>query len=260
MKSGTTGGAPSITGGSRYAQPAGFSGGRNGKVDYFVTGQFLRNVSASRTRRRLFAPVHDRHRPWVRPGQVSTLIDEQHAPELHRRRHECRLSDSPTCPSQVPNFNVLGVGNWNSGALDQRQWEKSYFAIASLQKSYDARFQLSGFARYSALYYQADPMGDLLLYNGIAPWTNHQLRGRGSGATVAWKAAKDHTLRGGFLVQRERSTAYTAGNAPAAGADPDDPGRADPVRPAAGLHRRLRRHRAGPTASTCRTNGASCRP
>ena len=71
----------------------------------------------------------------------------------------------------MPNFTVNRQSTtWNSSILDQRQWENTYFAIASLQKSYqDFNFQLSGFARYSSLNYQPDAIGDLL-FNGIAPW------------------------------------------------------------------------------------------
>ena len=40
----------------------------------------------------------------------------------------------------------------------------------------------------------------------------------------AWKAAKDHTVRGGFLVQRERATSFTNGNTlPLVPSDPSDP-------------------------------------
>ena len=41
----------------------------------------------------------------------------------------------PNVPFQTPNFAVNGQTDFNSAILDQRQWEKSYFAIASLQKS-----------------------------------------------------------------------------------------------------------------------------
>ncbi|MGH8431529.1 MAG: TonB-dependent receptor, partial [Solimonas sp.] len=113
---------------------------------------------------------------------------------------------------------------WNSGILDQRQWEKTYFGIASLQKNYDTvDFQLSGFARYSALYYQPDVIGDLL-YNGIAPWTNRKSFAFGFQGDGSWKVAKNHTLRGGFLVQRERSTSFSQTNTlPLVPSGPDDP-------------------------------------
>lgn len=230
VKSGTTdpGADLSITGGSRnYAQPAFSYGGRNGKVDYFVTGQFLHNSLGIENPTPTFTPVHADTDQWVGLAKISALIDDNTRLSFIAGGMNAGFQ-IPNVPFQVPNFNVLGVGNWNSGALDQRQWEKSYFAIASLQKSYDTLdFQLSGFARYSALYYQADPMGDLL-YNGIAPWTNRKSFAVGVQGDGSWRVAKDHTLRGGFLVQRERSTAFTAGNTLPLVPDPDDPD-AEPI-------------------------------
>ncbi|MFO1159692.1 MAG: TonB-dependent receptor [Reyranellaceae bacterium] len=230
LKSGSTdpGTDASVTGGSRnYSQPAFSHGGRTGKVDYFVTGQFLHNGLGIENPTSSLSPIHDDTDQWTALAKVSALIDDN-----------TRLSfiaggmngafQIPNVPFKIPNFTVYGTSNWNSGILDQRQWEKTYFGIASLQKSYDMLdFQVSGFARYSALYYQADAIGDLL-YNGIAPWTNRKSFAVGVQGDGSWKAAKDHTVRGGFLVQRERSTAFTAGNTLPLVADPNDPD-AEPI-------------------------------
>ena len=88
-------------------------------------------------------------------------------------------------------------------------------------------FQLSGFTRYSSLSYQPDAFGDLL-YNGIAPWTKRTSFATGVQGDGSWKVAKAHTLRGGFLVQRERATSFTNGNTLPLVPDPDNPG-GDPI-------------------------------
>lgn len=225
VKSGSTdpGFDGSITGGSRnYAQPAFSYGGRTGKVDYFVTGQFLHNSLGVENPTRSFSPIHDDTDQWVGLAKISALVDDNTRVSFLGGAMNAAFQ-IPNVPFQVPNFTVLGNSDWNSGILDQRQWEKSYFAIASLQKSYDTvDFQLSAFARYSALYYQADTIGDLL-YNGLAPWTNRKSLAVGVQGDGSWRVAKDHTLRAGFLVQRERSTAYTAGNTLPLVPNPDDP-------------------------------------
>ena len=110
----------------------------------------------------------------------------------------------------------------------KRQWEDTYFGIASFQKHIgEADFQLSGFARYSSLSYKPDPLGDLL-YNGIAPWTNRTSLATGVQGDGSWKVASAHTLRGGFLVQRERVTSLTNANALPLVDDPNNPG-GDPI-------------------------------
>src|SRR5262249_15227632 len=81
----------------------------------------------------------------------------------------------------------------------------------------------SGFMRYSGLQYQPDAIGDLL-YNGLAPWTNRTSLTVGVQGDGAWKVTDKHTVRGGFLIQRERSTSFTQGNTlPLVPSDPDDP-------------------------------------
>lgn len=225
VKSGSTdpGADLSVTGGSRnYAQPAGSYGGRSGKVDYFVTGQFLHNGLGIENPTASFSPIHDDTDQWMALGKVTGLIDESTRVSFIAGGMNAAFQ-IPNVPWQIPHYNVFGHSDWNSGILDQRQWEKTYFGIASLQKSYEnLDFQLSGFARHSALYYQPDAIGDLL-YNGIAPWTNRKSFAFGIQGDGSWKVAKDHTLRGGFLVQRERSTAFTAGNVLPLVANPDDP-------------------------------------
>src|SRR5262249_61626685 len=71
--------------------------------------------------------------------------------------------------------------------------------------------------------YQPDAIGDLL-YNGIAPWTTRKTFTAGVQGDGSWKAARDHIVRGGFLVQRERATSFTNGNTlPLVPSDPTDP-------------------------------------
>ena len=68
-------------------------------------------------------------------------------------------------------------------------------------------YSLNGpsFARYSNLTYQPDPFGDLM-FNGIAPWASRTNFATGVQGDGSWKVVDSHTLRGGFLVQREHAT------------------------------------------------------
>ena len=150
----------------------------------------------------------------------------------------------PNVPFQTPNFTVNGQTDLNSSILDQRQWEKSYFAIASLQKSYqDVNFQLSGFARYSSLSYQPDPFGDLV-FNGIAPWTKRTSFATGVQGDGSWKVARQaHAARRLPGAARARHQLHP-GQYPAAGAAIPTIRTATRSRPTSPrFHRRLRSHR-----------------
>jgi outer membrane receptor protein involved in Fe transport len=226
VKSGTSdpGADISVTGGSRdYAQPAFSYGGRRGKIDYFLAGQFLHNGLGIENPTPSITPLHDDTDQWYGLAKITGIIDEQTRVSFIGGAASSRFQ-IPNVTFKAANFTVFGNNDWNSGILDQRQWEQTYFGIASLQKSYETLdFQLSGFARYSKLSYQPDAIGDLL-YNGIAPWTTRKSFAAGVQGDGSWKVAKDHTVRAGFLVQRERATAFTNGNVlPLAPSDPDDP-------------------------------------
>jgi outer membrane receptor protein involved in Fe transport len=225
LKSGTTdpGAEASMTMGSRdYVQPAFSYGGRTGKVDYFAAGQFIHNGLGIENPTSSNTPLHDDTDQWYGLAKITGIVDENTRLAFIAGGASSRFQ-IPNVPFQTPNFTVNGINNWNSSILDQRQWEKTYFAIASLQKSYeDVNYQLSGFTRYSSLSYQPDAFGDLL-YNGIAPWTKRTSFTTGVQGDGAWKVANKHTLRGGFLVQRERATSFTNGNTLPLMPDPDNP-------------------------------------
>jgi outer membrane receptor protein involved in Fe transport len=225
LKSGTTdpGAEVSVTGGSRdYSQPAFSYGGRTGAIDYFAAGQYIHNGLGIENPTSSFAPIHDDTDQWYGLAKITGILDENTRLAFIAGGASSRFQ-IPNVPLQAPNFTVNGQTDWNSSVLDQRQWEKSYFAIASLQKSYqDVNFQLSGFARYSSLSYQPDTFGDLA-FNGIAPWTKRTSFATGVQGDGSWKILDRHTLRGGFLVQRERATSYTQGNTLPLMPDPDNP-------------------------------------
>ncbi len=214
LKSGTTdpGAEASMTVGTRdFLQPSFTYGGRSGAVDYFATGLFTHNNYGIENPSNSYTALHDNTDQWHVLGKVTGIVDENTRLSFIAGGSSARFQ-IPNSPGQVPTFTVNGFSDLNSGLLDQRQWEKTYFGIASLQKHYEAvDFQLSGFARYSSLAYKPDPLGDLM-FNGIAPWAKRTNLAVGVQGDASWQAASNHTVRGGFLVQRERSTALTNAN------------------------------------------------
>ena len=217
-------------------------------------------ASASRIRPRPSTPLHDDTDQWYGLAKITGIVDENTRLAFIGGGASSRFQ-IPNVPFQTPNFTVNGINNWNSSILDQRQWEKTYFAIASLQKSYeDVNFQLSGFTRYSSLSYQPDAFGDLL-YNGIAPWTKRTSFATGVQGDGSWKVANAHTAARRLPGAARARHQLHQRQYPAADARSRQPGRRPhPVRPAAAASPTAPISPAGPTASTCRTNGGSCPP
>src|SRR4029077_19323114 len=148
-------------------------GGRSGKFDYFVSGQFIHNGLGIDNPTASSTPLHDDTDQWYGLAKITGIIDDQTRVSFIGGGASSRFQ-IPNVPFKAANFTVNGQTDFNSAILDQRQWEQTYFGIASLQKSYETLdFQLSGFARYSKLSYQPDAIGDLA-FNGIAPWTGRR--------------------------------------------------------------------------------------
>ncbi len=226
VKSGTTnpgGEASAMVGSYNWVQPALEYGGRSGNFDYFAVGQYVSNNIGIENPTPSTAPLHDSTAQWYALTKLSAVADENTRLSFIAGGASARYQ-IPNVPGQTPAFPVNGITDWNSAVLDQRQWEDTYFGIASLQKSYqNFNMQLSGFARYSKLSYQPDALGDLL-YNGVAPWSQRSSLAFGVQADASWKVASNHTLRGGFLVQREQVSSFSQNNALGLIPDPLNPG------------------------------------
>src|SRR5258707_14047026 len=138
VKSGTTnpGAEVSVTGGSRdYSQPAFSYGGRSGAIDYFAAGQYIHNGLGIENPTSSFSPIHDDTDQWYGLAQITGIVDGNTRLSLIVGGASSAFQ-IPNVPFQTANFAVNGQTDFNSASLDQRQCEQSYFAIASLQKSY----------------------------------------------------------------------------------------------------------------------------
>jgi outer membrane receptor protein involved in Fe transport len=119
---------------------------------------------------------------------------------------------------EIPNIGGLqpGLGlvvngqtSFPSEQLDERQREGTTFAIGSYLKTAGAvTLQASLFGRYSTLTYSPDVTGELL-YNGIAQAARKTDLALGTQVEAAYDATAAHTIRGGVIVQTDRSTSDT---------------------------------------------------
>ncbi|HEX3861190.1 MAG TPA: TonB-dependent receptor [Stellaceae bacterium] len=205
------GGALSMYGGSHgWLQPSLEWGGRVGQVDFFVTGDFLRDNIGIENPTSGYNPIHDRTEQGHGFAYLSGIIDPttRLTAIAGTSRSELQI---PNNPGQVPGLGltVSGASDFNSSLLNENQREITHYGIAALQKKIDALdFQLSAFTRYSSVYFSPDPVGDLL-FNGIAQNAYRRSIATGTQGDGSYRLSPDHTLRAGFLLQGERSIAQT---------------------------------------------------
>jgi outer membrane receptor for ferrienterochelin and colicins len=211
------GGSVSIYGGSHGTfQPSFNYGGTAGNLNYFVSGDFLRNDLGIESPDGTSNPDHDHTTQYHGFGYFEYILDAEN-------RLSAVLSTS-TGKFQIPNrggttpgitnadgtpLAVNGQTNFPSEALDENQREVNHFAVLSWQHAQgDFNMQTSATARYSALTFVPDALGDIL-FDGIAQNAYKQNVAYALQSDAAYKLDDEHTLRGGLFLQTDHSKSVT---------------------------------------------------
>jgi outer membrane receptor protein involved in Fe transport len=201
--------ALSMYGGSfNWLQPSFEYGGREGPVDWFLTGDYLGNDRGIENPASTFNAIHDSTQQFHGFAYMSGIIDPDTRMSVIGGAFNGRFQ-IPNNPGQSPSLglNVLGTTSFNSNLLNEVQHEATQFGLLSLQKHIgDIDLQISAFVRNSVLSFSPDVIGDLL-FNGVTPFARRSDLAEGVQADASWRVNDSHTLRGGFLGQVE-STAF----------------------------------------------------
>ena len=202
----------SIYGGSwDWLQPSFEWGGHSGPYDWYITGDFLHDNRGIEDPAATWSAIHDTTNQFHGLAYVSRIIDPDTRISLIAGGFNGQFQ-VPNNPGQMPTLglNVNGITSVNSAFLNERQREITDFGILSLQKHIgDVDVQVSAFTRYSSLFFSPDPVGDLL-FNGVAQLASRQDWASGVQSDTSWRLNEQHTIRGGFIVQGERTGSNTA--------------------------------------------------
>ncbi|HUJ03238.1 MAG TPA: hypothetical protein VLW75_06350, partial [Rhizomicrobium sp.] len=162
------GGEISIYGGSHSTiEPSFDYGGSSGNLNYFVSGDFLRNDLGIESPDGSRNPIHDRTTQYHGFGYFEDILDDNSSLTLVLGTSHDQFQ-IPDNPGQTPSFIVDGQTNFDSSKLDENQREITHYGILSyLHSQGQFDFQISGFARYSSQDYSPDVLGEVM-FNGIA--------------------------------------------------------------------------------------------
>lgn len=211
------GGAISLYGGSHgEVAPSVNYGGTHGSINYFVSGDFLRNDLGIESPDGRSNPIHDHTTQYHAFGYFEDILDESNRLSL--------VLSTSTGKFQIPNrtglqpgflnadgspLRVNGRTTYPSENLDENQREINHFAIVSWQHSqgqFDVQNSLT--ARYSSLKFTPDPLGDLL-YNGNAQNAYKQNVAYALQSDGAYRLNDTHTVRAGMFLQSDHSKSVT---------------------------------------------------
>ncbi|MFZ1990636.1 MAG: TonB-dependent receptor [Alphaproteobacteria bacterium] len=208
------GGQVGVYGGSHSdLQPSFDYGGSAGSLNYFVSGDYLTNTLGIETPDGSTNPAHDRTKQYHGFVYLQDIIDGDASVTgiFGTSRDQFQIPNQIGLePAGLDGVNglgpagVLSVGGQSafpSENLNENQREITHYGIVSYLHSGGAiDFQISGFGRYSSLYFMPDPIGDLL-FNGIAQTAYKRDEAYGVQAEGAWHLGSAHTVRGGVVFQ-----------------------------------------------------------
>jgi len=202
----------SLYGGSHNEiYPSFFAGGSAGALNYFVTGDFMRNNLGIESPYNTITPIHDETRQYHGFGYFEYIVNPDNRVSwiLGTSHGEFQIPNTPNLSPSL-GFDVNGQTDFPSANLDERQTEITQYAIVSLQHVQgEMSLQTSLSARYTSLTFFPDQTGDLL-YNGIAQ--NAFKRDD----AFSWQSDGDyhmneqHMLRFGFYIQHDRADSRTS--------------------------------------------------
>jgi len=209
------GGSLTMYGGSQSTiYPSAEWGGRVGQIDYYATGEYLQDSLGIENPAPTRNAIHDDSQQPKGFAYVSGIIDptSRLTAMFGASRGTFQI---PQVGGQTPalGLTVNGISDCASAALNENQRQINNFGIIAWQKRVDDfDFQISGYSRYSDSYFSpGDPTGDIL-FNGIAQTAYRQSWASGVQGDGSWRVSPEHTVRSGFLVQRERSPFSTTSN------------------------------------------------
>ncbi len=207
-----SGGAVSVYGGSHGdIEPSIEYGGSSGNLNYFVSGSYLANDLGIESPDGRSNPIHDHTQQYQGFAYLEDVIDPNSRVSL--------ILGASDQGFQIPNVSgqvngglgltVNGQSDFPSQDLDENQHESTYYAVASYLHTTDRfTFQASLFGRYSTLRFTPDFGGDIL-YDGIAQIADKKDVSGGLQLEGVYDLNDLHTLRGGVIVEVDRSTSDT---------------------------------------------------
>ncbi len=216
------GGQVGIYGGSHdEIEPSGEYGGTWGSNSLFVSGSYLHTGLGIESPDGSSTPLHDKSDQLQLFGYFDHILSpsdrisviagtsQQTFQIPNQRGLHPSYPDDPTTVFTGTGLTVNGQSDFLSDNLDERQREGTTFAALSYQHTTDHfTGQASLFARYSTLTFHPDPLGDLL-FTGIAQDARKSDTAAGLQLEGVYNLTPAHTLRGGVIVEGDRSSSKT---------------------------------------------------
>jgi outer membrane cobalamin receptor len=211
-KSGSSdpGGEVSMYGGSYDTIHTSVSyGGTFGDWDVYAVGSALHNRLGIDNPTSARTAIHDESDQYRGFLYLSRLLDPTSRLSLIASGSDSRFQ-IPDLPGQTGGFTLAGAPTVPSDSLDERQIERTSYAVVAYQKSIGAAdVQVAPFIRQSAVEYTPDYDGDLE-FNGAAGSLDRKALTEGIQADASLPVDDHHTMRSGASYSQTKATIDTS--------------------------------------------------
>ncbi len=208
------GGEVSLYGGSfDTVRPSFEQGGSSGNLSYFADASYDHNSLGIENPTVGPEAIHDGTDQYKAFTYLSYILD--HSSRITfmggASYSDFQVPDTPGLPAGTSPDGAQWVpGAFDSSKLNENQNEQNYYAVATYQKSAgDLNYQVSAFARESAVHFTPDPVGDLY-FNGAASDVKRTLYSGGVQGDGSYDLGNRHTIRAGFSFLDESVDADSA--------------------------------------------------
>ena len=196
-------------------QPSASYGGSSGNWNYFVEGDYLQNRLGIDSPDGESNPHHDYTSQYHGFGYAENILDSHSRIAITMGTSHDNF-EIPDTLGQTPGFTINdATGNpitaTPSVSLNDRQAEITHFgSVSYLRSEGSLDTEISAFSRFSSLAFSPDQnLGDLS-YLGISQNAYKRDIGYGLQSDNAWRALPDHTIRFGFLAQKDDLESVTS--------------------------------------------------
>ena len=208
------GGSVEMYGGSYYTlQPSMEAGGAVDGYNYFITGTYLQSINGINDVTAKYYQIHDNTQQGHSFAYLDKILDPNDKISVMVGQFN-GVFQIPNTPDQstfagITAINSTPASAFNSRSLTEVQVEGSQFgAVSFLHSQGPLDFQVSDIIKYSDLHYYPDLFGDLA-FNGIGENAGRTSLASNLQAEGTYRAALNHTVRGGILFTTEHVTANT---------------------------------------------------
>jgi outer membrane receptor for ferrienterochelin and colicins len=203
------GGDVALYGGSHgEVEPSFLYGGGSGAFSYFLSADFQRSDLGIESPDGSSNPIHDHTTQYHGFGYFEDILDEQNRVALMLGSSVGKFQ-IPDRVGVSPLYSVDGAANFLSQNLNENQREVTQFGALSWQHSAGPlNMQSSFMARYSALTFAPDPLGDIV-FTGIAQDAYKQNVAYATQSDGSYQINDEHTIRAGLFLQSDHSASDT---------------------------------------------------